>query len=418
MRAIDCQGFAGAFTYGVRQAGFELRHKVELPGGFGVGSVEPNRALLGDFDIQVGPATTWELFDDVDLLFGNPPCSGFSGINTAGKGGQAPGPDSSINSCMWDLVRYGSRLGATWMTLESVQGAYKRGRGLMQALRDEANRLTGQRYVLTHVLVSGAALGAAQIRKRYFMVLGPAPLRVMVPPRRTPVTYHEALSDLMGLQNTWEAQSYKVSWREIGAWAFNKRRTGTGENWQVDSHAWADDHDSVHVQRVQRLLALRGELRWQWGEKMQDVVRRYYEATGTVPFGFDLQKLLDRDFEMRFQQPKRVTPDKPGYVVTGTGGLDFVHWSEDRLLSVRECARLQGFPDAWSFREATSIRQALAWIGKGIPVESGNWLARMIAGELAGSDWGVHGARLDRGEYLVDVTHAHLGRVTVEGTDL
>ena len=75
-RATDVMSFAGGFTLGMVQAGFELNAKRELPGGFGVPSCEANRHLLGDnWKAQVGPAESWEVMSGTEVVFGNPPCS-------------------------------------------------------------------------------------------------------------------------------------------------------------------------------------------------------------------------------------------------------------------------------------------------------------------------------------------------------
>lgn len=76
MQAIDTFGFAGGFTLGMVQAGFELVGKRELPGGFGVANCEANHHLLGDkWETQVGPPESWEVIDGTAVVFGNPPCS-------------------------------------------------------------------------------------------------------------------------------------------------------------------------------------------------------------------------------------------------------------------------------------------------------------------------------------------------------
>jgi DNA (cytosine-5)-methyltransferase 1 len=51
--------------------------------------------------------------------------------------------------------------------------------------------------------------------------------------------------------------------------------------------------------------------------------------------------------------------------ITGAATREFVHPSEDRLLTLRECARLQTFPDRFQFsgNAASRIRQ----IGNAIP---------------------------------------------------
>ena len=81
MQAVDCQGLAGAFTLGTKRAGFDIVAKLELPGGFGVENCEANRHLLGDFETTVSNWSDWPHYD-VPYIFGNPPCSGFSLLNT------------------------------------------------------------------------------------------------------------------------------------------------------------------------------------------------------------------------------------------------------------------------------------------------------------------------------------------------
>lgn len=74
-RFTACQGFAGAFDLGMVQAGFQLVHKVEQRGGFGITNCDANRHLLGyDWGIQAGDHEAWEVVPS-DVVVGNPPCS-------------------------------------------------------------------------------------------------------------------------------------------------------------------------------------------------------------------------------------------------------------------------------------------------------------------------------------------------------
>lgn len=47
---------------------------------------------------------------------------------------------------------------------------------------------------------------------------------------------------------------------------------------------------------------------------------------------------------------RRLNPDKPSPTVTRSGYRDFIHPTHDRMLTVRELARLQTFPDNWVFK--------------------------------------------------------------------
>lgn len=74
-RFIACQSFAGAFDLGMVQAGFELVHKVEQPGGFGLGNCVGNRHLLGErWTHQACSYDAWEVMP-ADVVVANPPCS-------------------------------------------------------------------------------------------------------------------------------------------------------------------------------------------------------------------------------------------------------------------------------------------------------------------------------------------------------
>ncbi|MGB7444790.1 MAG: DNA cytosine methyltransferase [Coleofasciculaceae cyanobacterium] len=47
---------------------------------------------------------------------------------------------------------------------------------------------------------------------------------------------------------------------------------------------------------------------------------------------------------------RRLDPSKPSPTVTRSGYRDFIHPYLDRMLTVRELARLQTFPDDWEFK--------------------------------------------------------------------
>lgn len=75
-KAIDVMSFAGGFTLGMVNAGFELVGKRELPGGFGISNCEANRHLLGNmWNAQACEPTEWEVMPNIEVVFGNPPCS-------------------------------------------------------------------------------------------------------------------------------------------------------------------------------------------------------------------------------------------------------------------------------------------------------------------------------------------------------
>lgn len=73
---------------------------------------------------------------------------------------------------------------------------------------------------------------------------------------------------------------------------------------------------------------------------------------------------------------RRLRPDEPSKAITGSAATEFIHPFEDRPLTIRECARLQTFPDSFVFSGGPSSQMQL--IGNAIPP----WFAQVIASSV------------------------------------
>jgi DNA (cytosine-5)-methyltransferase 1 len=78
---------------------------------------------------------------------------------------------------------------------------------------------------------------------------------------------------------------------------------------------------------------------------------------------------------------RRLHPDQPCLVVYGEAR--YVHPTEDRLLTLRELMRLQGYPDDFSFEDERQL-SALKMLGKSVCPPVGEWLAGEVAAHLRG----------------------------------
>jgi site-specific DNA-cytosine methylase len=410
---VDCQGLAGAWTLGTVQTGdFELVARRSLApnpdkGGFGDEAINANRHLVGDgWEQQTGTEEDWEAVNGVGYVCGTPPCSGFSVLNTS-KSANARGVDSKINVCMADLIRYSARCtgldgiqGPEIVAFESVQQAYSAGRPLMQQLRSMLEARTGQRYALTHVKMSGSAVGNAQMRHRYYPVFHRIPFHVTTPEKRHVETYADAIGDLEGAALQREFQPYPnegPGWAPA-AYALDKRRDGI------------TDHITVTTPRLIGLIEQLIEF-WEPGEPMQKAMLRWSRANGgQKPALVRESAWLGVDAKYGpvkgWSWPYRIKPDQPGRVLTGAALVSFVHYSEPRLLTARECSRLMGYPDDWTWAPARTPMQMSLWIGKCCPVNSGRWISQQVADAIRG--------RYDEG---IDQSLRATGDVTEVGSD-
>lgn len=84
---------------------------------------------------------------------------------------------------------------------------------------------------------------------------------------------------------------------------------------------------------------------------------------------------------------KRLDPDQPSYTVTGSGGggTHIYHWDEPRALTNRERARIQTFPDSFTFfGSKESVRRQ---IGMAVPVEGAKIILEAVLKTIAGQQY-------------------------------
>ena len=463
MRAIDCHGFGGGFTLGTVQAGFELVGKMSTEKGFGVYSTLANRHLLGHKWESIigqsredwGPPKEWEVID-ADFVFGNPPCSGFSTLSRK----DFRGLDSPINSCMWELVGYAAKVAPPIVAWESVQQTFRQGLELMRQLHDELERVSGQQYTLYHVLHNNAAHGGVSIRKRYFWVAARIPFGVEqdgilrngehYEVTKAP-TFGDMLRDLHPLGLAMAAQPYRGVvtrsptdehhedphvWAEPGEtswWCRREVHDGTG---------MVDGHQRMYSPGIERTLQVidgyQGHpgVKWEQGEKAADVLRRYLHEFGHLPPSWNYmtkkivdgevvqltkaERLKETNFAMGHNQLMRWHDNKMARVITGGACHLVLHPWQDRTLTHREAARIQGFPDEWKIWPVRNAPDLGPGWGKGVPVQAGRWIAAWAKKSLEGEPGSLTGRPLQEThpkiakvvgarerEYVIDLANAY-----------
>lgn len=407
LKLVDFENLAGAFTLAPTMEGFELK-AIRRVTPFGLQNILNNSHYFSlhdaiknqDIEVSSVPKSQAPLtpVHGVHLLTATPPCSGFSLLNTS-KTDSRRGQYSTINGCMYEVIGFASRCtgsdgrpGPEIVSFESVQQAYKIGRDLMITLLNLLRGETGQDYTLYHVLLSGASVGAAQIRRRYFWVASRVPFGVMPPEIHKVATYEDAISDLEDAPLSWD-------WQPISAPA-----TPWQHEWNIREPdiTYVNAHNRHVNPYVGRMEALARGVTWGAGEEHKRIAKRYFREHGRLPdeWGdFDIERI-----DTGFHGTIRTRPNRSGYVITGAGGVNFLHYKHDRILTVRECARLMGFPDDWNWDPGSGSR-AFLWLGKQLPIQNGRWIARWMRESLNGAPGGWRGEQLSDKEYVIDITN-------------
>lgn len=393
-RAVDCQGFAGGFTLGMVQAGFKLVGKREMKGGFGVKNCTANRHLLGsDWAAEAVDPSEWTSVD-ADVVFGNPPCSGFSVMSAK----DFRGADSKINACMWSFVDYASKVKPYVAVFESVQNAFtsQDGHELMLALRARLEAQTGFSYTLHHVRHNAIAIGGAAVRRRYFWLASRIPFGVERPAlKRYPVLL-DIIGDLANLAPTWQAQPYRAP----ATWWSDSRRSPTNA---------VDGHIGLNNPLIRRMQDLMQGVDWKAGMAIGEVARAYWDKHGKLPDSWRAteEKVVKNDFFMGFTTPVRWDGRRYGRVITGGGLHNVVHPTLNRTITHRETARILGFPDDWNVLPLRGVSGLNMTWGKGITVDCGRWIGRWIKAALDEQPGSYSGVEIGDREYDIDTTNAY-----------
>jgi DNA (cytosine-5)-methyltransferase 1 len=332
----------------------------------------------------------------VDLLAGGPPCQGFS---LAGRRRRSD-PRNALFKHYVELVKV---LQPSFVLIENVKGisvAFRNGAKNKQGGRPPRpfsekikSRLHDVGYTVFTKLVHGTDVGVPQLRPRYIMLAVRNDLlkdHASFDPfkdfeaRRTkfleakglsvdhPVTVKQAISDLV-----------KRGRKIIDC---------------VDSKGFKQIEYAHPLSDYQRLLhgALNGtspnSLRL--AKHGEVVTNRFKIILATCRKGVSLCDADRKRLGLKKNCIVPLHPDRPSHTLT-TLPDDFLHYSEPRILTVREYARLQSFPDWYDFkgkyttggsrrsRECPRYTQA----GNAVPPLLAEFLGRMTA-EIA-SDLGL-----------------------------
>lgn len=396
MKAVGVMDFAGGFACGVTQAGFDYVAKREPSAfkGFGVTSIERN---FQGVQIEVTEPEFWGVVE-ADLLFGCPPCSGFSmlsSINTAeSKTGKVMpdgtrvaqrGIDSPDNQWMYELVDYASKVKPEVVVFESVRGGGTLGQPLMRELWQRLRDQTGVDYQMTDVFMNASSVGGDVIRSRYFFVAHVAPFGVDLP-RAVPRPLMEVIGDLGPDDGTRLDLGVDADWGHVtNGSKSDSRIRQTIELFRSEGYDWAQG----------RRLPEHFE---EWLKTHDDYPDFWYGTSG---------KVMSHAVSDNLYSPFRWRENTPMGVVTG-GFMDrAIHPTEPRTFTYREGARFMGLPDDWSLYPIVAGKHD-NWLGKAIPVASGRWIATWAKGAIEEAPGEYAGELVEPGHRVIDVSTSKL----------
>ncbi|MCH7558127.1 MAG: DNA cytosine methyltransferase [Planctomycetes bacterium] len=334
MIGIDLFAGAGGMSLGAVQAGIDVRVAIEIDPHAAKSYAQNHpktEVLVADIrSIRKLPITR---NGEPTIIFGGPPCQGFSTSNQRTRNGKNPD-----NWLFREYIRIVKLWKPDWIVFENVKGIAETEHGMF--LNFVLEKLEAAGYRVCWWILNARDFGVPQSRQRLFVVGSLDGLAVEKPKSRvaTLVTVKEAISDLPSLENgaslTW------LAYNGSPCSAYAKRMRGRlkkSPNHLVSTNA-------PHILRRYKYVPQGGN----WEDIPARLMRNYTDRSRCHTGIY-----------------YRLREDQPSLVIGNYRKNMLIHPTQDRGLSVREAARLQSFPDWYEFKGSLGFQQQQ--VGNAVP---------------------------------------------------
>lgn len=341
---IDCFSGPGGICTGLHAAGFETKVAIEYIKSC-VDTYSKNHpdvhVIWSDIrNVKAEDILPYIPKEGIDLVTSGMPCETFS---TAGNTSRSFYDDRQF------LFREGIRIAqisnAKMILFENVPAITtktiekKSKKLIVDVLKQELEEAGYGNFI--EVVLSATQFGVPQKRNRYFILAAKDPnvkLYAPTPLNENVVTVEEAFAGLRNVQpnSGKEATSY----------------TGKESKYSLlmkDDSFWK--REDMHTDRVSYQMPMRHRActlkRFELlneGESLKNLFERY---TGEEREELQKERILPK--KMFIKRNYRLILKEPAPTVTSHCLDEFVHPKHNRALTVRECARLQSFPDSYDF---------------------------------------------------------------------
>lgn len=327
-----------------------------------------------------------ELAGHVGLVAGGPPCQGFS---TAGR----RRPDDPRNQMVRHYLDFLSLVQPSFVLLENVRGFTTMQHEDAGSYADHVfNELEKLGYDVWNDLLMASDWGVPQRRPRFFFVAARKGLLAGVDPfLRLRVARKDFLNE-RGLPTDREVTAAEA----IGDLRVAGKRLKVCEDGGVSGFEEIEysppDQPAGYV-GMMRSGAAGQPSGLRLPRHSSAVKSRFSEVLRTCPAGRPLTPEHRAHLGMKKRSLTLLAADKASCTIT-TLPDDIIHYAEARILTVRECARLQSFPDSFEFMgpyttggpQRRNACPRYTQVGNAVPPLLGEAIGEMLLGLATSSE--------------------------------
>lgn len=326
---------AGGMSVGATLAGVETKLAVEIdPYAATTFAHNHKEATVLNKDIREVHNLDIDAGNEQKILFGGPPCQGFSKSNLRTR--------NSRNEKNWlfkEYLRLANSWQPDWVVLENVYGILGTEKGFFIEQILEGFKKSG--YTVSYAVLNAQDFGVPQNRERVFIVgsLHNEQFSFPEPSNSKKVSVKEALTDLPELQNgeKGEWKGYKMP----ATFAYAKQLRGRQRK---SANHNVSNNSKLVIERYKHIPQ-----GGNWKDIPNDLIANTYKDHSRCHTGIY----------------HRLDESKPSVVIGNYRKNMLIHPTEDRGLSVREAARLQSFPDWVEFKGHLGNQQQQ--VGNAVP---------------------------------------------------
>jgi DNA (cytosine-5)-methyltransferase 1 len=325
MIGVDLFSGAGGLTLGARQAGVNVVFAVESDrhAAATYRANHPDVTLFQD-DIRKLRQIPMILKGEPTILFGGPPCQGFSTSNQRTR--------TKANSANWmfeEFIRLARSWKPDWIVFENVKGITETAKGYF--LRRVIMEFEALDYNVIFGFLNAVDFGVPQKRTRLFVIASRHGIRIRMPVgKREPVSVWDAIGDLPKLKNG--ACVSRLPYRSQATSRYAQQMRGKC----MEASGHLVTRNALFVLRRYKHIPQGGN----WKDIPLQLMNNYKDPdhchTGIY---------------------HRLIATEPSVVIGNYRKNMLIHPFEDRGLSVREAARLQSFPDSYEFKGSVGFQQ-------------------------------------------------------------